>query len=457
MKRLIVIFYSLSILIQSSVYGGERPNVVFLFSDDQRADAVGALGNPDIRTPSMDRLIEGGTYFSQAYVQGTMTPATCLPCRAMLMSGKPLFRAPLQLDSGTLMPEVFRRAGYRTFATGKWHNGQNSFLKCFNEAEAVFFGGAARDHYQVPLHYREGDRMVPYEVPGVFSTVLFADAAVSFLKKQQGSDQPFFCYVPFTSPHAPFVPPGEYATMYDPEEITLPPNFQKGARIGGGVGRGGFGRGGVSGRGRAQNYASYYGMITHLDHHIGRILEAIRQYGHSDDTLIVFASDHGLSMGSHGLNGKHNAYEHSSRSIITLSGPGIPKKKSSALVYLYDLYPTLCELAGLKVPEEVEGLSLVDCIHGRKDSPRDYLFTAYMQNERAIRDQQYKLFARLDDGSHQLFDLRNDPHELNDLSQKASSRDIVKRLQSELVKAREAYGDTPEAVQRGDGFRRRRF
>ena len=299
--------------------------------------------------------------------------------------------------------------------------------------------------------------MVPYEVPGVFSTVLFANAAVSFLKKQQGSDQPFFCYVPFTSPHAPFVPPGEYATMYDPEEITLPPNFQEGARSGGGVGRGGFGRGGVSGRGSAQSYASYYGTITHLDHHIGRILEAIRQYGHSDDTLIVFASDHGLSMGSHGLNGKHNAYEHSSRSIITLSGPGIPKKKSSALVYLYDLYPTLCELAGLKVPEEVEGLSLVDCIHGGKDSPRDYLFTAYMQNERAIRDQQYKLFARLDDGSHQLFDLRNDPHELNDLSQKASSRGIVERLQSELVRAREAYGDTTEALQRGGGFRRRRF
>lgn len=240
--------------------------------------------------------------------------------------------------------------------------------------------------------------------------------------------------------------------MYDPETVTFPPNHRDGGDTGAE-----FGRGGVSGRGSPQSYAAYYGMISHLDHHIGRILEAIKQYGHAEDTLIVFASDHGLSMGSHGLNGKHNAYEHSSRSIIALSGPGVPKRKSSALVYLYDLYPTLCELAGLSVPEEVEGLSLVDWMQGRKDSPRDYLFTAYMQNERTIRDQRFKLFARLDDRSHQLFDLQSDPHELNDLSQWPESKGIIERLQNELTRARNFYGDSPEAVQRGSSFRPRAF
>ena len=212
--------FGLSIII----HGGSRPNVIFILTDDQRADSLGILGNPNVKTPNMDRLIESGTFFSQTYIQGTMAQATCLPSRAMIMSGKSLFRAPMKLDEGRLLPESFKDAGYNTFATGKWHNGTGSFLKCFNEGEAVFLGGAARDHYQVPLNYRDGDHMEPYELPGVFSTTLFADAAITFLKNQSQAEAPFFCYIPFTAPHSPFDPPGKYATMYDPEKIVLPPN-----------------------------------------------------------------------------------------------------------------------------------------------------------------------------------------------------------------------------------------
>lgn len=168
-----------------ALQGGNRPNVLFILTDDQRADSLGMLGNPNVKTPQMDQLVRSGTFFNHAYTQGTMTPAACLPSRAMIMSGKSLFRAPLYLDKGKLLPEVFKESGYTTFATGKWHNGTDSFLKCFDRGEAVFLGGAARDHYQVPLNYREGNLMIPYEVPGVFSTTLFADAAVSFLEKTE--------------------------------------------------------------------------------------------------------------------------------------------------------------------------------------------------------------------------------------------------------------------------------
>lgn len=135
-----------ALFICSAMAGVERPNILLIYTDDQRPDAFGALGNPDIQTPNMDRMIHGGFVFNRAYIQGSMTPATCLPSRAMLMSGKSLFRAPLQLESGVLMPQVYQEAGYRTFATGKWHNGIEAFQRCFREAEAVFFGGAARSH-----------------------------------------------------------------------------------------------------------------------------------------------------------------------------------------------------------------------------------------------------------------------------------------------------------------------
>ena len=438
----------------------KRPNVLFIFTDDQRPDAFGALGNPDIKTPNMDRIINSGFVFNRAYIQGSMTFATCLPSRAMIMSGKPLFRAPLQLDSGVLMPQVFQKAGYRTFATGKWHNGASSFEKCFDEAEAVFFGGAARTHINVPVNRMIAGLMVPYDAGETFSTDLFADAAIEFIEGQSEKEQPFFCYIPFTAPHSPVTPPGKWATMYDPDKITLPPNHaalrpdlvdqQQGTSRRGG-GRGGRGRqgGDVSPVDRAkQRYAAYYGLISHLDHHIGRVLDTLKKTGQAENTIILFATDHGMSMDSHGQSGKHNAYEHTSRVQIVASGAGVPKGSSDALVYLYDIYPTLCGLTGLPIPDEVEGKSLAKVIHGKQAKVRDHLFTAYMDDQRTIRDDRWKLFYRSKEDRAALYDLKNDPHELNDLAAKPENKDRIAKLKVELAKAQQLYGDTPEVTAR---------
>ena len=438
----------------------KRPNVLFIFTDDQRPDAFGALGNPDIKTPNMDRIINSGFVFNRAYIQGSMTFATCLPSRAMIMSGKPLFRAPLQLDSGMLMPQVFQKAGYRTFATGKWHNGASSFEKCFDEAEAVFFGGAARTHINVPVNRMIAGLMVPYEAGETFSTDLFADAAIEFIEGQSEKEQPFFCYIPFTAPHSPVTPPGKWATMYNPDKITLPPNHaalrpdlvdqQQGTSRRGG-GRGGRGRqgGDVSPVDRAkQRYAAYYGLISHLDHHIGRVLDTLKKTGQAENTIILFATDHGMSMDSHGQSGKHNAYEHTSRVQIVASGAGVPKGSSDALVYLYDIYPTLCGLTGLPIPDEVEGKSLAKVIHGKQAKVRDHLFTAYMDDQRTIRDDRWKLFYRSKEDRAALYDLKNDPHELNDLAAKPENKDRIAKLKVELAKAQQLYGDTPEVTAR---------
>ncbi len=441
-----------ALLACSAMAGVARPNILFIYTDDQRPDAFGALGNPDIRTPNMDHMIRGGFVFNRAYIQGSMTPATCLPSRAMLMSGKPLFRAPLQLDSGTLMPQVFQGAGYRTFATGKWHNGKDAFERCFQEADAVFFGGAARSHVQVPVQRMVDGLMVPYDAGDTFSTVLFADAAIAFLQRPSTLAQPFFCYIPFTAPHSPVTPPGKWGTMYEPSGITLPPNHVA-LRPGlaepamdatpRGVRRGGR-RANTSLTEAQRAYASYYGLVSHLDHHIGRVLEALEQSGLAEKTIIVLATDHGMAMGSHGQNGKHNAYEHTSRVQIIVSGAGIPRGTSDALVYLHDIYPTLCRLGGLEVPDSVEGSSLEGIIHGREDKVRDYLFTAYMDDQRTLRDERWKLFYRPREGRAALYDLENDPHELNDVSERNENKARLRHLQSELVKAQAQYGDTPE-------------
>ena len=442
-----------------SAAAAKRPNVLFIFTDDQRPDAFSALGNPDIKTPNMDRIINSGFVFNQAYIQGSMTGATCLPSRAMLMSGKPLFRAPLRLDSGVLMPQVFQKAGYKTFATGKWHNGELSFENCFDEAEAVFFGGAARSHINVPVHQMIAGLMVPYDAGETFSTDMFAAAAIDFIERQSKTEQPFFCYIPFTAPHSPVTPPGKWAAMYDPKKITLPPNHSalrpdladKRQGTGGrGGGRGGRGRGGdASPVDRAkQQYAAYYGLISHLDHHIGRVLDTLEKTGQAENTIVLFATDHGMAMNSHGQSGKHNAYEHTTRVQIFASGAGVPKGSSDALVYLYDIYPTLCGLTGLPIPDEVEGKSLAGVIHGKQAKVRNHLFTAYMDDQRAIRDDRWKLFYRPKEDRAALYDLKNDPHELNDLAAKPEHKKRIADLKIALAKAQQQYGDTPEVTAR---------
>ena len=275
----------------------KRPNVLFIFTDDQRPDAFGALGNPDIKTPNMDRIINSGFVFNRAYIQGSMTFATCLPSRAMIMSGKPLFRAPLQLDSGVLMPQVFQKSGYRTFATGKWHNGESSFEKCFDEAEAVFFGGAARTHINVPVNRMIAGLMVPYDAGETFSTDLFADAAIEFIEGQSEKEQPFFCYIPTAIPHA---------AMHAPKALhekwrKVFPQFDK--KIGK------YGAGGEPCPDVVNPIAGFAAMMEHLDNEIGALLKLLDELGVDNNTLVMFSSDNGahaiLMVGVGGESGAH--------------------------------------------------------------------------------------------------------------------------------------------------------
>ena len=300
----------------------------------------------------------------------------------MLLSGRGVFRTPDPLPVDTpLLPELLWQEGYCSFGTGKWHNHSESFARCFNAGGKVFLGGMS-DQYAVPVYPWDAVRTQDescLEINDTFSTTLFADETVRFLQSRSPEDeQPFFAWVAFTAPHDPRTPPGEYAERYNAKDVELPPNFMPGHPFDMGISEIRDELLAAQPRDEAevrQHIADYYGMITHLDAEIGRILEALEGNGLAGNTIVIYCADHGLAVGQHGLMGKQNLYEHSIRIPLILRGPGIAAgQRSDALCYLHDLFPTLLERAGCALPETNEGYSLNALLNGQRSRHRRSLF-----------------------------------------------------------------------------------
>ena len=459
-----------------------QPNILFLFTDDKRFNTIRALGNNDIRTPTMDYLACSGTSFSRAYIMGGTCPAVCMPSRAMMLTGKTLFH--LQ-DSGesipedhTLMPELFRQKGYTTFGTGKWHNGPSSYARSFSTGGQIFFGGMD-DHWNVPACDFDpaGNYPPPRENPwdpgfgdiqytlkqfdhinrGRHSTEMFSEEARGFLLNYR-EEAPFFMYVSFMAPHDPRTMPQEFLNLYDPETITLPPNFAPQHPFDNGELTvrdemlAGFPRTPTEIR---RHLAEYYAMISHLDFEIGRILDALRATGQFENTIIILSGDNGLALGSHGLMGKQNNYDHSVHIPLVMTGPGIPSGAvKDDLCYLPDIFPTLCDLCDIPKPKSVEGKSLAPVLKGQSNQdPRTSLFFAYKDVQRSVMDDRYKLIEYCVDGKRrtQLFDLAADPWECDSLAEKEEHRETVRHMRSLLVQWREELDDPDDCFWEGFG------
>lgn len=439
----------------------KQPNILFLFTDDQRFDTIRAWGNQIVQTPNLDKLVKNGISFTNAYIMGGTSGAVCMPSRAMLLTGRGLFHLQGKGESiprdHVMMPEFFRNLGYKTFGIGKWHNGREAFARCFTDGDEIMFGGMS-DHWNVPVYHFDPSGSYKTKIPvirnpyqsnqityihgdhiteGKHSSELFADAAIRFLKGYH-STEPFFLYVAFTAPHDPRTAPPEFLKMYEPEKIPLPPNFRPVHP---------FDNGEMNVRDEKlaprprqpeeirRHIAEYYAIISHLDAQIGHILAALEKSGQADNTLIVFTSDNGLALGRHGLLGKQNVYEHSVHVPLIISGPGIPRgEKRSHLCYLYDIFPTLCDLVGVPPPASVEGLSLAPVINDRKRNTRPALYFAYRHFQRALRTERWKLILYNVKGEKhtQLFDLENDPWETDNLAEKPAYSKQVRRLTEQL-------------------------
>ena len=464
-----------SVVNSGNAAANKRPNILFFFTDDQRFDTIAALGNEHIITPNLDSLVRDGVTFTSAYIMGGSCPAVCMPSRAMLMSGRTLFhlegRGEHIPDEHVLLPEAMQKAGYATFGTGKWHNGTRAYARAFSAGAEIFFGGMD-DHWQVPACDFDSTGKYPKEkehrarlklgaeetivkcrfdhvLKGKHSSELFSDAAIRFLRDYT-EDTPFFMYVSYMAPHDPRTMPQEYLDMYDPESIPLPPNF---------LPEHPFDNGELWIRDEKlaawprtpkeirKHITDYYAMITHLDAQIGRVLAALLDTGRADNTIIVFAGDNGLAVGRHGLMGKQNMYEHSVHVPLIMSGPGIPKgEKRDAYSYLLDIYPTLCDLTGVSIPDSVEGKSLVPAMRDSRQRIRDSLLFAYRDMQRSVRVGRYKLIEYAVSGKRttQLFDLQADPWEVNNLGRDAACAGHVERLRRQLQRWKDEWDDPGE-------------
>jgi arylsulfatase A-like enzyme len=254
-------------------------------------------------------------------------------------------------------------------------------------------------------------------------------------------------YISFMAPHDPRTMPQEFLDMYDPEDVPLPKNF---------VGGHPFDNGDLKVRDEVledfprdphkvrRHIAEYYAMITHLDAQMGKVLDALKACGKADNTIVVFAGDNGLAVGQHGLLGKQNMYEHSVRVPLMFSGPGVPKgEKRSAYAYVLDVYPTLCDLIGVEIPDTVEGTSLVSALSDGREQVRDTVFAAYREWQRMVKDDRFKLIEYVVNGRRttQLFDLENDPLELCNLADDEAHADKVLELRKTLFKWRDDWDD----------------
>lgn len=435
-----------------------KPNVLFLFTDDQQHDSIGYLGNPIVKTPHIDRLARTGLAFTHAYIMGGSSPAVCSPSRASLFSGLTLWNLENQGIFGfeisekyRTLPQVFREQGYVTFATGKNEPGKKGhFARSFSAGDKILFKGMS-NQYKLPLHAFSpaGDyhKQRSQLHTGKHSAEVYADACIEFLGKISTSEQPFFAYVSFQTPHDPKQCPEAFHQLYQASGMPLPKSFMPQHPFDNGMLKirdeklEKFPRAPEKIR---EHIAAYYAMVSHTDAQIGRILVALEKSGKMKDTIIVFASDNGLAVGRHGLMGKQNVYEHSIRVPLILSGPGIPKGETrDQLCYLYDIYPTLCELGALTTPETVQFKSLGKVIQNPEAAHRDHLYAAFMSWQRAVRDQRYKLIEYCVKGKRttQLFDLSNDPDELINLAAEPDHQDTLYRLRQLLGKERVRLND----------------
>lgn len=451
----------------------KKPNVLFIVTDDQRWDTIHALGNKEIITPNLDKLAERGTAFVRAHIAGGTCGAVCMPSRAMVLSGRNPFH--LEELGGNIptehktLAETFRNNGYETIGLGKWHNGCPAYARSFTQGAKIFFGGMW-DHWNVPTCRYDPtgkyDNVINFVVdfygdnhpqpqhcdefdPGKHSSELLTDAAINLLSENAGKEKPFFMYLAYLAPHDPRTMPDKFRQMYDPEKITLPPNFQeiidtnyplmvhRDEHLA------------AYPRNKDEikcHIAEYFAMITHLDSEIGRLLDALHQSGEEENTIVVFTGDNGLAVGQHGWLGKEDIYEHGVRVPLILAGPGIAQNKTNdAYVYLYDIFPTLCEKAGIDTPDSVDGKSFAHLLDGQHgENFRKELYLIFDQFVRGVKDNQFKLIEYRNGDAQEdkwtfLYDIKNDPWETENLAEKEEFKEKVNEMREKMLRHRDDW------------------
>jgi len=452
----------------------KRPNVLWLMSDQHNASCAGYAGNPDVRTPNLDRIAGGGVEF----VNGFANNPICSPSRICFMTGQYMHthrmfgnnHADYQRGNPDTFACLFRRYGYQTGLFGKSHMVRRWDEEGFESVRYTdlcdaTYSDPKTTHYFKRLcelglsdSYEEGtpkpgqdymnDGAGPSTLPYEHSIERFTgDATLEFLKGRD-EERPFFVHMSFQRPHAPIAPAKEFFEMYDPEKLTLPassvdwlerrfagkPSQLRDVLL------------------RGCNYplasdektlrrclASYYGLISAIDREIGRVLDFLEKRGELENTIVFYTADHGDFAGEHGLFHKNfGLYESIQKIPFLLKWPGGPKGvKCESIVESVDLYPSLCELCGVPVPAGREGVSLLKAASG--ESPKE---AAYCEWENfgpvpaklsSIRTRDFRLVFYSDSLDGELYDRRRDPGEIDNLWDSQDYAAVKASLLSQLL------------------------
>ena len=487
---LLVIAFSGCNQVKKQEVEAKKPNIVFIFTDDQTYSSIHALGNNEIITPTMDQMVHDGTTFTNAYNMGSWSGAVCAASRAMIISGRFVWRANefrqnwVSKDSSAYNKswgKLMESAGYDTYMTGKWHVDAPAD-KVFKNVTHIRPGmpDDAWDHETMvskfdanpelkiagsevimPMGYNrpqnENDTIwKPTDTKfggfwegGKHCSEVLKDDAIGFIDKAKTNDKPFFMYLAFNAPHDPRQAPQEYQDMYDLENISIPKSYMPEYPFRHSIRNSNDLRDEALAPFPRTEYAvkvhtkEYYASITHVDAQIGKIIEALKASGKMDNTYIFFTADHGLAMGRHGLLGKQTLFDHSIRPPMIVIGPDIPKdKRTNADVYLQDIMATSLDLAGVEKPIYVEFSSFLDIAKGeREQSHYDAIYGAYLKVQRMIRKDNFKLMVYPEIDKILLFDLKNDPEEMNDISNDPANKEKVKSLFKDLTQLQKDMDD----------------
>lgn len=455
-----VLFLLCTLAATTALRAAEKPNILFLFADDLSFETIQAFGQTDIDTPNLDRLVARGATFTHAYNMGSWSGAVCVASRTMLNTGLTVWRAnsiydktDAEREAGRLWSQRMSRAGYETYITGKWHV-KTDAAKCFDHGSNIR-GGMPKDtpeSYNRPL-VGQADPWSPSDPKfggfwqgGKHWSEVLGDDAVGFLGQAAKSERPFFMYLAFNAAHDPRQSPKKYVDRYALDRIALPENFLPEypykEDIGCGPGLrdeklGPFPRDANAVKVHRQEY---YALITHMDEQIGRILEALEKSGKAENTWIIFTADHGLAVGHHGLFGKQNMYDHSLRVPFLISGPGVKAgAKIDAPIYLQSAMATSLELAGAD-REGVEFASVLPVLAGEAGG-LDSVYGAYLDLQRAVIDDGWKLILYPKAKVARLYDLSKDPMEMHDLAADPAAADRKRALFARFLEVQKELED----------------
>lgn len=458
--------------------GNRRPNVLFLLSDQHNPDFLSCAGNLTAHTPNLDRLAHEGVRLTNAYCQQPL----CVPSRMSMLTGR--YCKDLGIyDNRDILPAnspTFARClsehGYRTALIGKAHMNGDQYQGYQERPYGDLFGQAHQpDPCRLPENYDHGlgdivTQSGPSRIPlPLTQTEVVVAESCKWLQDHVDTrgGQPFLLSVHFDKPHFPINPPAAYLAAYE-GNVELPSHwddehgedhlqslvpFVRSNFVDEGYYR-------ADRELHQKTLEAYYGCVEWVDDAVGRILSVLEYLDLASDTVVIYASDHGDMAGAHGAWQKMVFFEESARVPFIIRIPGAPEFGTvrDGLVELTDVFPTLCELAGISPPADLRGTSMIPLLNGQAEHVREYAFSESVLINKPelagcmVRWKQWK-YAFYLDGTEELYNLREDPRETRNVSADPGLKNIRDHLHEHLVR----FWEPDEQLRRYQGARRMPF